>query len=218
MESMSSVYCHQNAIVGEYLIKPSIQISIHTKFYPFFFSSASASPLLHTTPGFVTSFHLVVRVAGPNLVLITVHWPMVTRSPALAQVVAGSFAASANWRATAERAVYCDGESECKIIDYGFGWKSLWYDVYNYFQKRTNKAASFLGYSLRAEGWGMVLSSSTRAQERPQPWLHTCRVQRGQLREAVSQTRHHQGRASFHVDIWLLHIVRTIIYSKQEQI
>ena len=90
MESMSSVYCHQNAIVGEYLIKPSIQISIHTKFYLFFFSSASASPLLHTTPGFVTSFHLVVRVAGPNLVLITVHWPMVTRSPALAQVAAGS--------------------------------------------------------------------------------------------------------------------------------
>ena len=46
----------------------------------------------------------------------------------------------------------------------------------------------------------MVLSSSTRAQERPQPWLHTRRVQRGQLREAVSQTRHpRQGRASFHL-------------------
>ena len=63
------------------------------------------------------------------------------------------------------------------------------------------------------------LSSSTRAQERQQPWLHTRRVQRGQLREAVGQTRHpHHDRASFHVDIWLLHIVRTIIYSKQEQI
>ena len=71
MESMSSVYCHQNAIVDDYFIKPSIQISIHTKFYPFFFSSASASPLLNTTPRFVTSFHLVVRVAGPDLVLIT---------------------------------------------------------------------------------------------------------------------------------------------------
>ena len=52
------------------------------------------------------------------------------------------------------------------------------------------------------------LSSSTRAQERQQPWLHTRRVQRGQLREAVGQTRHpHNDRVSFHVDIWLLHIV-----------
>ena len=73
------------------------------------------------------------------------------------------------------------------------------------FRRERIEAASFLGYSLKAEGWGLGLSSSTRAQERPQPWLHTRRVQRGQLREAVGQTRHpHQGRASFHVDIWLL--------------
>ena len=83
------------------------------------------------------------------------------------------------------------------------------------FRRERIEAASFLGYSLKAEGWGLGLSSSTRAQERPQPWLHTRRVQRGQLREAVSQTRHpHQGRASVHVDIWLLHIVRTIIYKQ----
>ena len=73
-------------------------------------------------------------------------------------------------------------------------------------------AAIFFGYSLRA---GLGMSSSIRAQERPQPWLHTRRVQRGQLREAVGQTRHlHQGWASFHVYIWLLHIVRTIIYKQ----
>ena len=69
------------------------------------------------------------------------------------------------------------------------------------FRRERIEAASSLGYSLKAEGWGLGLSSSTRAQERPQPWLHTCRVQRGQLREAVSQTRH-------------IHIVRTIIYKQ----
>ena len=77
------------------------------------------------------------------------------------------------------------------------------------------KAASWL----LAECVGCQVLLELRSAERPQPWLHTRRVQRGQLREAVSQTRHpHQGRASVHVDIWLLHIVRTIIYSKQEQI
>ena len=42
------------------------------------------------------------------------------------------------------------------------------------FRRERIEAASFLGYSLKAEGWGLGLSSSTRAQERPQPWQLGC--------------------------------------------
>ena len=77
-----------------------------------------------------------------------------------------------------------------------------YHDMMTFFQTSTNEGSKL------ATRWVRGLSSSTRAQERQQPWLHTRRVQRGQLREAVGQTRHpHHDRVSFHVDIWLLHIV-----------
>ena len=59
----------------------------------------------------------------------------------------------------AERAVYRDGESECKIIDYGFGWKSLWYD--EDFYSDVNEWRQQVGYSLSA--WVVKFYSSSGA-------------------------------------------------------
>ena len=54
----------------------------------FFLSIGLTTPPHH--PGVCDQLPPCGAGAGPNLVLITVHWPMVTRSPALAQVAAGS--------------------------------------------------------------------------------------------------------------------------------
>ena len=44
--------------------------------------TAGVLSILHTTPEFVISFHLLVPVSGPTLVLITIQErPLATRSP-----------------------------------------------------------------------------------------------------------------------------------------
>ena len=44
--------------------------------------TAGVLSILHTTPEFVISFHLLVPVSGPTLVLITIQErPLTTRSP-----------------------------------------------------------------------------------------------------------------------------------------
>ena len=44
--------------------------------------TAGVLSILHTTPEFVISFHLLVPVSGPTLLLITIEKrPLATRSP-----------------------------------------------------------------------------------------------------------------------------------------
>lgn len=44
--------------------------------------TAGVLSILHTTPEFVISFHLLVPVSGPTLLLITIQErPLTTRSP-----------------------------------------------------------------------------------------------------------------------------------------
>ena len=114
----------------------------------------------------------------------------------------------ASGKATAERAVYLDGESECKIIDYSFGWKSLWYDVYNYFQTRTNKGSKFLW--LLADGWGCQVLFELRSGRSLGCILAKCSVD-SCVRLLVKQDILIKVEPVF---MSVVHIVRTIIYKQ----
>ena len=174
MESMSSVYCHQNAIVGEYLINlpskyPFIRNSI-LSFFPQHRPHHSSTPPRGLWPA--STLWCGWRAPTWSWSPSTGQWWQEAQPWLRSRLV--PCAASANWRATAERAVYRDGESECKIIDFGFGWKSSWYDDYNYFQTRTKKGSKFPW--LLAEGWGSQVLLELRSGRSLVCILAACRV------------------------------------------
>ena len=144
MESMSSVYCHQNAIVGEYLKNlpskyPFLRNSI-LSFFPQHRPHHSSTPPRGLWPASTSWCGWRAPTWSCSQSSSGHEWP---EAQPLCRSQPFPCPASANRRATAERAVFRDGESECKIIDLWF-WVKIIMIWWLFFRRQRMKAASWL--------------------------------------------------------------------------